>query len=162
MIKTIKLFKKGLPVVLLSLIVLLSVFQPLPSGAAAERVYVNAEHVSPFYLGGNTYIFGKQWNRDIDDFKTLDNAANWWAIKAEPKYGFSPVAVRKKMSSKYQAITPFTLNNKQYIFGLHSCTEYDHKSVPHWQDRQNYWPTLRKVYAHSCFVISCALDWRMP
>ncbi|HBH87058.1 MAG TPA: hypothetical protein DDY17_05605 [Syntrophaceae bacterium] len=129
MIKTIKLFKQGIPVALLSFVVMIVILQLTPPVAAAERVGVNAELLSPFYLNGKTYIFGKQI-KDMDHAGAYDNAANWWVIKDNPKDGLTPVAIRKKMSSSYQGVAPFTLKNKQYIFGLHTC-----KAWPEWGAR---------------------------
>jgi hypothetical protein len=120
MIKTIRLFKQGISVALLSFVIMLAILLTFPLVAAAERVYVNAEFLSPFYLDGKTYIFGKQF-KDLDRASGYDDAANWWVIKDNPKDGLTPVAIRKKMSSAYQGVAPFTLNNKQYLFGLHSC-----------------------------------------
>lgn len=129
MIRTIKLFKQGIPVALLSLIVMLVILLPIQPVAAAGRVYVNSEFLSPFYLNGQTYIFGKQI-MDMDDSGAYHDAANWWVIKDNPKDGLTPVAIRKKMSSAYKGVAPFVLNNKQYIFGLHYCSSY-----PEWNHR---------------------------
>jgi hypothetical protein len=117
MIRTLEAFKQGFPIALLSLAVLLSILQPIPPIAAAERVYISGQHLFPFYMGGKTYLFGLSLSES--EYTSIDNAANWWVIEDDPQAGFKRVVTRAKMASEYKALAPFYLDGHPYIFGLH-------------------------------------------
>jgi len=122
MIRTIKLLKKGAPAALFSLAVLLIIFQPyLPLATARVPISDRAAHLLfPFYLNGKTYLFGLMaGTHSIPVYRTSDNAARWWVINDDPKDGFRLEVKDVKMSSEYENVISFTLNNHPYIFGLH-------------------------------------------
>jgi hypothetical protein len=122
MIRTIQLFKQGLPVALVFLFVLLVVFLPCPriAWAAGGNIKANMYPLVPFQHKTGMYIFGKEGHRALGWSPVPDdNAANWWRINDDPKTGFSPQVLNAKMSSEYQAVTSFELNGYPYIFGLH-------------------------------------------
>ena len=124
MIRTIRFFRQGLPVALLSLALLLSILQPLPTTAAAQRVYItdHGRHLFPFYMNGKTYLFGLTSGKLFGfppTWASIDNAANWWVVKDDPKTGFERVVIKAKMASEYRALAPFYIDGHPYIFGLH-------------------------------------------
>jgi hypothetical protein len=85
-----------------------------------------ASHLFSFQLPSGTYVFGlgpdDKPKTSFDGRQYLlpsDNAANWWRIKDDAKYGFTSAVAAAKMSSNYIGVTSFELNNHTYIFGLH-------------------------------------------
>lgn len=122
MIRTIRSFRHGFPIALLSLAALLAVLQPLPPTASADRVPITDYygHFFPFYLDGKTYLFGLTASKDgFGNPKAIGNAANWWLINDDPGTGLAPAVKRAKMSSEYHALVPFYIDRHPYIFGLH-------------------------------------------
>ncbi|PKN25435.1 MAG: hypothetical protein CVU64_19915 [Deltaproteobacteria bacterium HGW-Deltaproteobacteria-21] len=122
MIRTARFLRQRIPVALLSLAILLSIFQPLPRPAGASEKFV-----FPFYHTTGTYIFALDLNRIVDqwyspggtDWKPDTRAAKWLRINDNPATGFGTVVKDAKMSSAYVDVTSFILNKDTYIFGLH-------------------------------------------
>jgi len=126
MIQIVKLFRQSLPAALSLLTILLAVLQPCPNPVGA-RVFVDAEmvHLFSFTHPSGTYVFGLEpcLENTIEAGQvvcgTNNKAASWWRINDDPGTGFTPAVREAKMSNEYEAVTPFTLKDHPYIFGLH-------------------------------------------
>jgi len=101
MIRTVKFLLQRIPFALLVFTILLAVLQPCPCLAGPERVSIIAADIFPFYLDGRAYIISPGGSR--------------WAIKENPKDGFTPVS---GSASSCPVSAFFTLNDRPYIFGL--------------------------------------------